>query len=204
MLLDTPVLAAVASPRRREILRLVWDREMAAGDIPAAMPDISFGAVSLQLRALSDAGLGGCRPQAQHRLYRTRAGSRGAGSFGFVVPDCLGQPGRELWLQASARRWELVPVVIQDPIWEQTFPSIGPVVTPVADPRDGAVLEVRFSRSEARAERARRERARSELLAVFASLGADPVLLDRSDQDSVQRSFLEWAERRRRALRSRR
>jgi len=59
---------------------------------------------------------------------------------------------------------------------------------------------VRFSRSEARAERARRERARSELLAVFASLGADPVLIDRSDQDSVERAFLAWAERRRRAL----
>jgi uncharacterized protein (DUF58 family) len=126
--------------------------------------------------------------------------SLGAGSFVFVVSDFLEPPRRELWLRAIARRWELVPVVIQDPIWEQTFPSIGPVVMPVADPRDGAVLEVRFSRSEARAERARRERARSELLAVFASLGADPVLIDRSDQDSVERAFLAWAERRRRAL----
>ena len=46
-MLDAAVLAAVASPRRREILRLVWDREVAAGDIHAAMPDVSFGAVSL-------------------------------------------------------------------------------------------------------------------------------------------------------------
>jgi DNA-binding transcriptional ArsR family regulator len=42
-----PVLAALASPRRREILRLVWDHEMAAGSIHAAMPDVTFGAVSL-------------------------------------------------------------------------------------------------------------------------------------------------------------
>ena len=54
-MLDAAVLSAVASPRRREILRLVWDRERAAGEIHGAMPDVSFGAVSLQLRALSEA-----------------------------------------------------------------------------------------------------------------------------------------------------
>ena len=71
-MLDAAVLSAVASPRRREILRLVWDRERAAGDIHAAMPDVSFGAVSLQLRALSDAGLVTCRHDHRHRFYRAR------------------------------------------------------------------------------------------------------------------------------------
>jgi DNA-binding transcriptional ArsR family regulator len=70
--LDTAVLAAVASPRRREILRLVWDQERAAGEIHAAMPDVSFGAVSLQLRALRDAGLVRCRREHRHRFYRAR------------------------------------------------------------------------------------------------------------------------------------
>ena len=64
------MLAAVASPRRREILRLVWHAERAAGDIHAAMPDVSFGAVSLQLRALSDAGLVTVRRDHRHRYYR--------------------------------------------------------------------------------------------------------------------------------------
>jgi DNA-binding transcriptional ArsR family regulator len=68
--LDSAALAAVASPRRREILRLVWDRECAAGEIHQAMPDVSFGAVSLQLRALSDAGLVTCRREHRHRFYR--------------------------------------------------------------------------------------------------------------------------------------
>src|SRR5258706_12841892 len=72
MALDTAVLAAVASPPRREILRLVWNREVPAGDIHAAMPDVSFGAVSLQLRALSDAGLGDVRRQHGHRFYSAR------------------------------------------------------------------------------------------------------------------------------------
>ena len=78
MLLDTPVLAAVASPRRREILRLVWEQERAAGDIHAAMPDVSFGAVSLQLRALSQAGLVECRRDGQRRMYRARRTALGA------------------------------------------------------------------------------------------------------------------------------
>jgi len=64
--------AAVASPRRREILRLVWDRERAAGDIAAAMPDVTFGAVSLHLRALKQAGLVEARVDHRHRFYRAR------------------------------------------------------------------------------------------------------------------------------------
>ena len=71
-MLDSAALAAVASPRRREILRLVWDRERAAGDIHQAMPDVSFGAVSLQLRALHDAGLVAVRREHRHRFYRAR------------------------------------------------------------------------------------------------------------------------------------
>jgi DNA-binding transcriptional ArsR family regulator len=66
------VLTAVASPRRREILRLVWRREMAAGEIHRAMPDVTFGAVSLQLRELSRAGLVDIRADGKHRVYRAR------------------------------------------------------------------------------------------------------------------------------------
>ena len=40
---EAAALTAMASPRRREILRLVWRDERAAGDIHAAMPDITFG-----------------------------------------------------------------------------------------------------------------------------------------------------------------
>jgi DNA-binding transcriptional ArsR family regulator len=69
---DTPGLAAIASPRRREILRLIWLQEMAAGDIHRAMPDVTFGAVSLQLRTLTQAGLIDSRAEGRHRLYRAR------------------------------------------------------------------------------------------------------------------------------------
>ena len=67
-----PVLPVLASPRRQEILRLVWDEERCAGDIHAAMPEITFGAVSLQLRSLADAGLVDVRADRQNRFYQAR------------------------------------------------------------------------------------------------------------------------------------
>lgn len=93
-MLDTGVLAAVASPRRREILRLVWERERAAGEIHAAMPDVSFGAVSLQLRTLSDAGLLACRREHRHRYYRARR-------------EALGEVGRALERMWDDALWRL-------------------------------------------------------------------------------------------------
>jgi DNA-binding transcriptional ArsR family regulator len=66
------LLAAVASPRRREILRLVWNDEQTAGAIHRAMPDVTFGAVSLQLKALSEAGLVRSRAEGRHRFYKAR------------------------------------------------------------------------------------------------------------------------------------
>src|SRR5437879_4049028 len=66
------VLDAIASPRRREILRLVWNEEQTAGAIHRAMPDVTFGAVSLQLRSLEEAGLVEARAQQRNRFYRAR------------------------------------------------------------------------------------------------------------------------------------
>jgi len=66
------VLQAIASPRRREILRLVWRKERSAGDIHRAMPDVTFGAVSLHLKTLSEAGLVEARVDHRHRYYRAR------------------------------------------------------------------------------------------------------------------------------------
>ena len=94
MVADTPVLSAIASPRRREILRLVWHDELEAGAIHRAMPDVTFGAVSLQLRELSKAGLVESRAEGRHRLYRARR-------------DALGPVGRMLEGMWSDALWRL-------------------------------------------------------------------------------------------------
>ena len=70
--MEPAVLDAIASPRRREILRLVWREEQTAGAIHRAMPDVTFGAISLQLRSLVKAGLVEARPQQRNRFYRAR------------------------------------------------------------------------------------------------------------------------------------
>jgi uncharacterized protein (DUF58 family) len=132
-------------------------------------------------------------------LSRSAAGL-GPGSFVFVLSDFLDPPPPATWIAGVARRWEIVPVLIQDRTWEQSFPSLGPVILAVADPETRVPIEARLSRSEARAERERRECARIELLTGFASLGLDPVLLDDSEPGPVLHAFYEWAERRRRAL----
>ena len=62
-------LQVVAEPRRRAILRLVWDRELAAGDI-AGHFDVSFPAVSQHLGVLRDAGFVTLRRQGRTRLYK--------------------------------------------------------------------------------------------------------------------------------------
>jgi DNA-binding transcriptional ArsR family regulator len=69
---DTARLAAVASPRRREILRLLWNQDLTAGAIRDAMPDVTFGAVSLQLKVLLEAGLVECEADRQFRVYRIK------------------------------------------------------------------------------------------------------------------------------------
>jgi DNA-binding transcriptional ArsR family regulator len=62
-------LQVIAEPRRREILRLVWDEEASAGEI-AARFDVSFPAVSQHLAVLREAGFVRVRREGTRRLYR--------------------------------------------------------------------------------------------------------------------------------------
>ena len=66
-----------------------------------------------------------------------------SGTFLFVLSDFLEPPPVAAWLEAGARRWDVVPVVIQDPLWEQSFPDVGSVVVPIADPAGGGTRLVR-------------------------------------------------------------
>jgi DNA-binding transcriptional ArsR family regulator len=61
-------LQVVSEPHRREILRLVWDGELSAGDI-AARFDLTFGAVSQHLGVLRDAGFVRTRREGNRRFY---------------------------------------------------------------------------------------------------------------------------------------
>src|SRR5919107_3161994 len=62
-------LRAIANPRRRAMLELVWDGERTAGEI-ARRSGLSAAAASQHLKVLRDAGLVSVRVDANRRLYR--------------------------------------------------------------------------------------------------------------------------------------
>ena len=64
-------LKAIAAPHRRQILSLVRDGELSAGEI-AAHFDVSRPAVSQHLNVLKEAGLVNERRNGTRRLYRAR------------------------------------------------------------------------------------------------------------------------------------
>lgn len=63
------LIDALSSPIRREIVWLVWDAELAAGDIAAAF-DLTAGTISSHLAVLRDAGLVIQRRDGNFRRYR--------------------------------------------------------------------------------------------------------------------------------------
>ena len=119
------------------------------------------------------------------------------GTFVFVLSDFVTDFHPDVWLDASGHGWDLVPVVIQDPVWEQSFPDVGSVSLPVADPRSGRVELVRLSRREARELRVRNTERLERLRTELVSLDLEPVVLGTSDPFEIDRAFLEWAELRR-------
>ncbi len=88
---------AIASPRRRQILRLVWDAERSAGEIAATVDGVSWPAVSQNLRLLKNSGLITERREGTHRYYK--ADRRGLGPLEAVL--------RQMWTRDLGRLRDL-------------------------------------------------------------------------------------------------
>ncbi len=63
-------LKALAEPRRREILRLVWSKELPATAIAGHFEEVTRSAISQHLGVLREAGLLRERRDGTRRLYR--------------------------------------------------------------------------------------------------------------------------------------
>lgn len=121
-----------------------------------------------------------------------------AGSFVFVVSDFLRPVEPRLWLALQAQRWDVTPVVVQDPTWERSFPDASGVAIRFAAPGGARPQEAWLSRRTARSRRIEHERRFATLLAGFRARGDDPVVVETSEPEEVLGRFRLWAERRRR------
>ena len=119
-----------------------------------------------------------------------------AGSFVFVLSDFLADGDPDPWLEAVGRRWDVIPVVIQDPLWEASFPDVSGVVIPFVDAATGTIRRVRLRRGDAHRLREEHEERRAVMVERFTALGLDPVAVSSDDADAVLLAFLAWADMR--------
>jgi hypothetical protein len=115
------------------------------------------------------------------------------GTFVFLLSDFLTPPSPALLRAALGAGWDLVPVVVQDPLWERSFPDVAGVTLPLADPVSGTVRAVRLRRAEARARREANERRAAGLRETLVSLGTDTVEIGVTEPRAVHAAFLAWA-----------
>jgi uncharacterized protein (DUF58 family) len=119
------------------------------------------------------------------------------GSFVFVLSDFLGETADAALTRALQHRWDVVPVVIQDPVWERSFPEVSGVVLSLVDPEGGRSRLTRLSRSDVEERRAANEQRFTQLLGSFDGLDLDPVVLSSSNPADVLECFTDWSEHRR-------
>jgi uncharacterized protein (DUF58 family) len=124
------------------------------------------------------------------------------GTFVFVLSDFLEPPPAAVLRMAAGMGWDVVPVIVQDPRWEQSFPDAGGLVLPFTMP-DGQPRPVRLTRREAAERRCANEDRLRTLLDGLVRLDVDPVLLSSHESLDVLDAFLLWHERRHQRLRRR-
>jgi uncharacterized protein (DUF58 family) len=118
------------------------------------------------------------------------------GSFVFVLSDFLAPVRADGWEELVERGWDLVPVVIQDPFWERSFPDVADIVVPFADPGSGKIHYVRLGSAEVRRRRDEHERRFADLIDTFWKLGVQPIVLGSEDRGLILRELSGWTEAR--------
>ncbi|HET7572094.1 MAG TPA: DUF58 domain-containing protein [Gaiellaceae bacterium] len=114
-------------------------------------------------------------------------------TFVFVLSDFPAPVDERVWVRALEHGWELVPVVVEDPLWEASFPDVGGITVPFAH-TDGAVVPLHLTRREARRLRDENEARAAERTRLFRTLGCEPVTVHSHLPADVLASFLRWAD----------
>ncbi|HJU46841.1 MAG TPA: DUF58 domain-containing protein [Gaiellaceae bacterium] len=166
---------------------------------PRARPSGWRGDLVETILEYLDGGFDAPADNVERSLHFLALGDHGAmtsGSFLFVLSDFVEMPSPEAWGEAIGRGWDIVPVIVQDPVWEQSFPPLGGVAASFADVEERRFLTVRLSEREAAERRDAHERRLQGILGEFTDLGLDFVLVSAAEPVAISTAFLEWAEQR--------
>jgi len=115
-------------------------------------------------------------------------------AFVFVLSDFTVEPDLRVWERALEHRWEIVPVLIQDPVWERSFPQVGGITVPFTDPHTGRTYPTYLTEAEAARRRDENEARWDGLVRSFRSLGIEPVCVQSHDYGDMLGAFLRWAD----------
>jgi uncharacterized protein (DUF58 family) len=115
-------------------------------------------------------------------------------AFVFVLSDFLVPPDLRVWQRALEHRWELVPVVIQDPVWERSLPEVGGITISYVEPGSGRAFPVYVTEKDAIRLRDAHESRWDALVRDFRSLGCEPVTVHTHDLGEMLGAFLRWAD----------
>ena len=119
------------------------------------------------------------------------------GSFVVCCSDFLEVPTERTLAMIVDAGWELVPVVVQDPLWEQSYPEVaGEVALPVLD-EAGRFRLLRQSRAEVSERRRAHEARLRRLEELFTGYGFPPIVISETGTDALGESLRSWNVRRR-------
>lgn len=139
------------------------------------------------------------RGEDEDWLWRRLAEQRSwlpPGTMIFLLSDFRLPPGERLLAEAVDAEWDLVPVVLTDPLWEMSFPvEVGGLTVPVAG-EDGWIRPVRLSRADARERRARNEFAFDYLMCSFRDARLPAVVIPSAEPAAITAAFLDWSDER--------
>jgi hypothetical protein len=119
------------------------------------------------------------------------------GAFAFFVSDFLQPPPESFWVDALERGREPLTGLVQDPLWERTFPAPAGAVVARLDAGGGRMRPTRLTRREAAERRGANEHRFGALLAQLQALDVEPVVLSTSADGDVLDAFLAWSGSRR-------
>jgi uncharacterized protein (DUF58 family) len=158
------------------------------GDTPFFSPPGARGARALLEQWTHTPGHGGDRSADQ--LLRALIAERArlpAGTLVFVLSDFVPTPSETVVLDTG---WEVVPVVIQDPVWEQSFPHEAAGL--VLEQLDGPA---RISTNDAARLQREHERRVDDIVAWSARHGFSAVVPRGYEPKQLVDEFTVWASR---------